>query len=220
MTRRRSVRRAVLAYALTLGASASIAAQAVDPRALLTRAVNEFSQGRVDASVATFDALAKAAPEAAPELWQRGIALYYAERYTDCRLQFEQHRRVNPNDVENAAWHFLCVARAESPSRARVALLPVGPDARIPMRQVYEMFKGVMTPEQVLAAGGTQATGQFYARLYLGLYFEALGDATRAREHITTAADERYRDAGGYMHMVARVHLAKLRSAQATPAGR
>ncbi len=117
---------------------------------------------------------------------------------------------MNPNDVENAAWHFLCVARAESPERARAALLPVGPDARVPMRQVYEMFRGTMTAEQVLAAGGSQPSGQFYAQLYLGLYFEALGNTSRAREYITAAADERYRDAGGYMHMVARVHLAKL----------
>ena len=31
----------------------------------------------------------------------------------------------------------------------------------------------------------------------------------RAREHITVAAQERFADAGGYMHMVARVHLAQ-----------
>ena len=36
----------------------------------------------------------------------------YAGRYQDCREQFESHRTVNPDDVENAAWHFLCVARA------------------------------------------------------------------------------------------------------------
>ena len=147
----------------------------------------------------------------APELWQRGITLYYAGRFADCRAQFESHRTVNPNDVENAAWHFLCVARAESPAKAKAALLPVGPDARVPMRQVYDLFRGVLTPEAVLKAAGSQPSAQFYAQLYLGLYFEALGDDRRALEHITAAAADRFAAAGGYMHMVAKVHLGILK---------
>jgi lipoprotein NlpI len=153
-------------------------------------------------------------PEAAPELWQRGIALYYAGRYQDCRAQFESHRLVNPNDVENAAWHFLCVARAESPAAARTRLLPVGPDARVPMRQIYEMFRGTLAPEAVLAAAGSEPTASFYAHLYLGLYFEAIGNRTQALEHIAAAAADRYQSAGGYMHGVAQVHLNILRRGQ------
>jgi tetratricopeptide (TPR) repeat protein len=184
----------------------SCAAAAQEPRELLDRAVADFVSGRVVESAAGFDQLVKVAPSIAPQLWQRGIALYYAGRYDDCRKQFELHRTVNPDDVENAAWHFLCVARAESPVRARAALLPVGPDTRVPMRQVYEMFRGTLTPESVLQAG-TQLQGQFFARLYVGLYFEALGDRARAMEHLTVAAADRFADAGGYMHTVARVHL-------------
>ena len=170
----------------------------------------DFENGRFAESAAAFDSLAKADPAQAPYLWQRGIALYYAGRYNDCRRQFESHRTVNPNDVENAAWHFLCVARAESPAKARAALLPVGPDARVPMRQVYQMFRGTLTPEQVLSAAGSQSDGQFYAHLYLGLYFEALGMKDRALEHIKIAAADRFERDGGYMHMVARVHLRSL----------
>ena len=124
-----------------------------DPSALLDAAVADFERGRIDESVAKFNQLVAVAPRAMPQLWQRGIALYYAGRYDDCRKQFEAHRTVNPDDVENAAWHFLCVARAESPARARAALLPVGPDARVPMREVLELFRGKMTTEQVMAAG-------------------------------------------------------------------
>jgi outer membrane protein assembly factor BamB len=190
---------------------AQASASSADPRAILDRAITEFERGRVAESAAAFDELVKVAPNLAPDLWQRGIALYYAGRYQDCRKQFESHRTVNPDDVENAAWHFLCVARAESPERARAALLPVGPDSRVPMRQVYEMFRGKLDPAQVLKAGGTGASGQFYAHLYLGLYYEAVGDARRAREHIAVAAQDRFEDAGGYMHTVARVHLARLK---------
>jgi lipoprotein NlpI len=177
------------------------------PQAIFDRAVADFRSGRIAESVAAFDTLAQLLPDRAPGLWQRGIALYYAGRYQDCRAQFESHRTVNPDDVENAAWHFACVARGETPEKARAALLPVGPDSRKPMREIYQMLRGALTPEQVLAAAGGQLESEFYAHLYVGLYFEALGNAGRALEHITAAAADRYAAPGGYMHTVARVHL-------------
>ena len=128
-------------------------------------------------------------------------------RYADCRRQFESHRTVNPDDVENAAWHFLCVAREQGADKARAALLPVGPDPRAPMREVYQMFRGAMTAEDVLKAAGDRPSGQFYAHLYIGLYSEALGRKDLALKHIKEAASDRYAPVGGYMHMVATVHL-------------
>lgn len=65
---------------------------------------------------------------------------------------------MNPNDVENAAWHFLCVARAESPEQARAALLPVGSDRRVPMRQIYEMFRGTLSPYMERGSRSVQLT--------------------------------------------------------------
>jgi lipoprotein NlpI len=204
------VNRLALTLLFAIGpAIASPQAQAPSPQAVFDRAVEDFLSGRVAESVVGFDTLARLDPARAPQLWQRGIALYYAGRYQDCRSQFESHRTVNPNDVENAAWHFLCVARAESPQRAKAALLPVGPDARTPLRQVYEMFRGDLTPEAVMAAAGTRPDGQFYAHLYIGLYAEAMGNKSLALEHIRAAADDRYA-AGGYMHTVAKIHLARL----------
>ena len=184
---------------------------AQQPRAILDRAVADFEAGRIAESAAGFDTLATLQPSLAPQLWQRGITLYYARRYNDCRAQFESHRTVNPADVENAAWHFLCVAREQSAAKAKAALLPVGPDARVPMWQIYEMFRGALTPEQVVQAAGTQPSAQFYAQLYVGLYYEAIRDDRRALVHITAAAADRYADAGGYMHIVAKVHLGILR---------
>jgi len=174
------------------------------------RALTDFEQGRVKESAAGFDALAKLVPNFAPELWQRGIALYYAGRYKDCRAQFESHRTVNPNDVENAAWHYLCVARDESAAKARSSMLPVGPDARVPMREIDAMFRGSKTPQEVLSAAGSESRAQFYAELYVGLFYEANGNKALALRHITNAAADKYRAAGGYMHTVARVHLGTL----------
>jgi lipoprotein NlpI len=198
---------AALFTILAVPVSAGAQSTAEQAGALYDRGVRDFLNGRIASSVDAFDALARLVPNEAPQLWQRGIALDYAGRYRDCRAQFESHRTVNPDDVENAAWHFLCVARAESPQSARAALLPVGPDPRVPMGQIYRMFSGRLKPEEVLAATPAQSAPQFYAHLYIGLYFEALGNADRALEHLTIASAERYADAGGYMHSVARVHL-------------
>jgi lipoprotein NlpI len=197
---------------LLVVSAVTVPVSAQSPPAIFDRAVADFKNGRFVESAAAFDTLVKAVPAQAPYLWQRGIALYYAGRYDDCRRQFESHRAVNPDDVENAAWHFLCVARAESPAKARAALLPVGPDARAPMREIYQMFRGTLAPEQVLSAAGSQPDAQFYSHLYVGLYFDALGMNDRARELITIAAADRFERYGGYMHMVARVHLRSLTS--------
>ena len=173
---------------------------------IMRQAEADFLAGRIEESVAGFDQVARARPDAAPQFWQRGVALYYAGRYDDCRRQFEEHRIVNPDDVENAAWHFLCVARGESPDAAVAALLPVGRDSRRPMREIYEMFRGRISPQEVLSAAGAQASARFYAHLYRGLYHEAWGRTEAAREEIFLAADARFARFGGYMHGVAVVH--------------
>jgi len=179
---------------------------------IFEQAVSDFERGLIDEAAVAFDTVAELLPHQAPHLWQRGIALYYAARYGDCREQFESHRTVNPNDVENAVWHFLCVAQAESAELARTQLLPVGPDGRVPMREVYQLFKGTLMPMQVLDAAGNNPSGQFFAHLYLGLYFEAIKKPIEALDHIKMAAADRYSRVGGYMHMVARVHLEILQS--------
>jgi lipoprotein NlpI len=189
---------------------------AQSPQALFNRAVSEFEAGRAVDSARAFDEVARLAPDSAPQLWQRGIALYYAGRFDDCRRQFELHRTVNPDDVENSAWHFLCVARLEGADKAKAALLPVGPDARVPMQEIYQMFSGALTPARVLEAAGSQPAALFYAHLYIGLYSEALGRDAMALTHIKEAAAGRYAGAGGYMHVVARVHLQSLQKSGGT----
>ena len=219
-TTRFGFRCAPIVTALVIALTGAGSASAQNPRAVLDRAVGDFAAGRLEAAASGFDEVAALVPRAAPQLWQRGIALYYVGRYQDCREQFESHRLVNPNDVENAAWHFLCVARADSPAAALDALLPVGPDSRAPMREIYRMFRGELTPDEVMAAGERaadrgRASGLFFAHLYAGLYHEALGNDGAARTHLEAAAADRFAPAGGYMHMVARVHVEQL--ARAAP---
>ena len=173
-----------------------------------------FKLGRFKESVADFDHVLESAPSRAPHHWQRGISLYYAGRFTDGRKQFESHLTVNPNDVENATWHFLCVAKEGGVTNARAAMLPVGPDGRVPMREVEALYRGRGTVEQVMKAAADARSGDafFYANLYLGLYVDALGDAGKAREFIALAAADA--NSRHYMGDVARVHLRKLNAAR------
>lgn len=189
----------------------ALAAFVQNPQVVMDEALVDFAGGRFEAAAAGFDAVVRLVPEAEPQLWQRGIALYYAGRYEDCRDQFELHRTVNPDDVENAVWHFMCVARLEDPERAREALLPVGPDPRRPMREVYEMFAGTRTPDEVLeivADAPRSSSSRFYAALYVGLFHHAHGNDAAALPHLREAAGEGPILAGGMnMNLVAQVHV-------------
>ena len=187
----------------------------LDPRlpdAWQHRGGEHFKLGHINESITDFDQFIALVPSQAPYHWQRGISLYYAGRFDEGRKQFELHQTVNPNDVENAVWHFLCVARTNGLKQARAALIPIRGDARVPMMEVHALFAERIKPEDVLKAASagnpTPAKRQrqlFFAHLYLGLHYEVLGDDKLAREHITKAAREY--QTGDYMGDVARVHL-------------
>ena len=174
-----------------------------------------FKLGKIDESIADFDKEIELAPDREPYHWQRGISYYYAEEFERGRRQFESHRAVNANDVENAVWHYLCVARSTNAAEARDAFIPIVRDRRIPMMKIHAMFAGKVKPEAVFDAaeeGQPSASeltqSRFYAHLYVGLYYEVQGHADLAEKHILKAV-ESY-PVKHYMGDVARVH-AKLR---------
>jgi len=182
--------------------------EAPTPNQLFRQGVELFYAAKPKESVAAFDRLIAIAPDAKPQLWQRGLSLYYAGDYKEGRAQFETHQTVNSADVENAAWHFICVAKAEGVEAARKVLIPIEGDTRIPMKQVHALFAGKATPDDVLKAaetGGDDRRNQLcYAHLYLGLYFEASGEEAKAKEHILKAANDFRMD--HYMGKCAQVH--------------
>ena len=183
--------------------------------ALHRRGEANFRLGRFKESVADFDKEVSLDPSREPHHWQRGLSLYYAGEYARGAKQFELHRTVNPDDVENAAWHYLCVAREKGVVEARRGLIPIegGADARVPMKEIHSLYAGKATADDVLAAtrAGDPPAAELkrrlmYAHLYVGLHHEAAGAAGKAKEHITLAAREYAGD--DYMSDVARVHLA------------
>ncbi len=194
---------------LVVAASAQEAAKP-DPNTLFREGVQAFYDAKPKESVAAFDKLIALEPAAKPQLWQRGLSLYLAGDFKGGREQFEVHQTVNSNDVENAAWHFICVARAESLEAARKALIPIEGDSRVPMKEVHDLFAGKGSVEAVLKAaesgeGEALKNHRCYAHLYLGLYFEALGEESKAKEHMLKAAND-YR-MEHYMGKSAQVHV-------------
>ena len=203
----------LMSVGLVIAESRTLPAAVPEPQALFNQAVQLFFDAKPVESARVFDQLAKAVPAAEPDLWQRGLALYYADRFADGRAQFELHRTVNPNDVENPAWHFLCVAKLDGIEAARAKLLPVGADSRVPMQEILALFAGDGDEAAVIRAaekgeGEARKNQLCYAHLYLGLFHEAAGDNQKARAHITQAAGPFKMD--HYMGKVAVMH-AKLR---------
>lgn len=179
-----------------------------------------FKVGNIDESVQDFDQAVKLDPSRAASHWQRGIAYYYAGKFEAGIQQFEGYQTVDDSDVENAVWRFLCMAQAKDFKTARQRILKIGEDRRVPMRQIYDLFAGTATEQQVLAAAKAGAPSEeilnqrlFYAYQYLGLYAEAQGKAEQCLKYTQAAVEHKI---SHYMWDVAKVHL-QLRSKAKSP---
>jgi lipoprotein NlpI len=78
------------------------------------------------------------------------------------------------------------------------------------MMKIHELIQGKAKPAEVIetaekAKGEDKTEALFYAHLYVGLNYEAEGDAAKALEHLKKAA-EQYK-IGHYMWDVANVHV-------------
>lgn len=177
--------------------------------AYVARGMQRFRSNEVEASIVDFEQAIELDPRVEPYLWQLGISYYYAEKFEQGRDLFASHQAVNRNDVENAAWHFLCVAKLEGVEAAGKQLLPIDTrrDTRVPMREVYEFYAGRGAVAEVLDAARQDGSerAKMYAHLYLGLYHEVKGEKDEARKHLWVSADAKLRN--NYMHEVAKVHL-------------
>ena len=191
------------------------------------RGEERFFDAEIEGSIKDFDAFLEIIPQQDPHHWQRGLSYYYAEEYEKGKAQFERHQTVNTQDVENAVWHFLCAVRAPGGSveAAREKFIPIDHDSRVPMREVHDLFGGWGSVEAVLKAAAPRDSDNLserershlcYAHLYLALYFEAMGDNEKMKEHIRLAAFDYSME--HYMGKTAQVH-AKVRKVREDEGG-
>ena len=201
-------RRAVLLAPALTGALPR-AAHAASP---VREGMAAFADNRVEEAIELYDSVLQANPAAKPYLWQRGLALYYANRFAEGADQFATDVQVNPNDTEEQIWHLVCVAQIRGGlEAARPSKLTVGTDRRPVMRAVQQLFlSGTPAAEQRLIefAQGGDASSRFYALLYLSLYYESLGETHDAERRMLEAVATDY--AKGFGRSDPMVELAKV----------
>ncbi len=173
-----------------------------------------FMNGQMTEAVASYDRAIELQPDLRPQCWQRGLALYYAKQFDLGQQQFETHQTYNRNDVENAVWHMLCVAKQVGVEQAREQLIPITGDRRVPMAEIYGLFAGTGTVEDVTQAAA--AVGEvdvryrrhmYYANLYVGLYYDMTGDSEQSLAAMKRAVELNPIEPGQLMGSVADVHL-------------
>jgi lipoprotein NlpI len=101
--------------------------------------------------------------------------------------------------------------KLDGKEKARKAILPIKNDTRIPMMEIYRLFRGETTPEKVLkvldsANSSAELAKQqtFDAHLYLALYFDSEDNLPQAAKHVDLAV--RQFKKGDYMWAVAVEH--------------
>ena len=179
------------------------------------RGAERFKLGDMPKSLADFDRAIELQPARAPHHWMRGITCYYTGKYEEGASQFAAYQTTDDNDVENAVWHFLCVARARGLDSARKELMRTRHDPRVPLDQIYMLFAGTGGVREVMAAVEAENVSndeandrRFYANLYLGLYHDVTGELELARREMDLAAN--HFPFAHYMKDVAKVHLKSL----------
>ncbi|MEX2139664.1 MAG: tetratricopeptide repeat protein [Pirellulales bacterium] len=184
------------------------------PRLLELRGTEYFKLQRFKEAIADFNQECRLEPAREPWHWKRGLAYHYAGQYDKGRDQFQQYHDREDNDVENAVWRVLCMARIKDVGlkKAQADILVVRRDPRLPMMEVYALFAGKAKPEEVLRAIERGQPDErelnsrtFYGNLYLGLYFDMTGHPKRAVEHLKIAVKHPIEH---FMWDIAKLHLA------------
>ncbi len=149
--------------------------------------------------------------------WRRGIAYFYTERFKDAIKQWDLYSTFDDVDRENGIWRFLSQTKAHDLKTAREGLLKYKKDDREPFPDVYAMFAGKLTGDEVLARielaklpAPERDKRLFYAQLYVGLLDAVENRREPAIKQLREATSNSWgRDAGygpNFMWHVGRLH--------------
>ena len=168
-------------------------------------------------------AMAATPPSARGELhkllWVEGLGCFYTGEWERGARHFEAEMAVNGGDVEVPVWRWLCDANNPSlgvkAARDRLFVVEGASDPRgKPFGAIWSLYKGEGSIEAVLAdakAAGS-ADALMWGGLYCGLYLEALGQHSRAKEQFEAAAAA---DSHNNIAQLAKTHLVRVRKAAA-----
>jgi len=176
-----------------------------------------FFRAKFAEAVADYEKMVELQPDLETSHWRRGIAYFYAKRYNDAAKQFEIYHSFDNVDRENGIWRYLSQTKALGRAKAREGLLKYEKDDREPFPDVYRLFAGEKTADEVLGRIMLEKTTPeeqnkrlFYAELYVGLNEFVEGRLEAAEKHLEQAVKNEWgaKASGGpgYMWHVARVH--------------
>ncbi|WP_339908468.1 tetratricopeptide repeat protein [Symmachiella dynata] len=213
--------------------TAAIEADPANDRAYSRRGDAYFFTGQYDKAVADYEKMVELDPEIAVQHWRLGLAYYYAGQYAKTAKQLGLYHAYDDQDRENGIWIFLAQAQADGVAAARKKMIRYKKDDRPPLPDVYRMFEGKLTADELLKRieaeikqkklpQATREQRLFYAHLYIGLFAEAEKNPQQARESFLAATEQTWPlKAGGgpaYMWHCARLRLLELDKVAASDA--
>lgn len=206
----------------TLGVIKDDAKNAVDlysRRGDLRLFLGQFAEAESD-----YKQMVRLRPDVDKSHWRLGIAMYLADRPQQAAAQFDKYHSFDNVDRENGIWRYLSHRAAFGKEKAREQLLKYEKDDRPPFREVYQMFEGTLTKEELLQSIPSELPNTdrnsrlFYAHLYIGLHLSADGDKTAAKESLREAVlNDWPRNAGfgpNYMWHVGRLQYQRCKASE------
>ncbi len=205
--------------------TAAIKASPDDKQAYSRRGDAYFFTGQFDKAVADYEKMVALDPEIAPKHWRLGLAYYFAGRYAETAKQLGLYHSYDDQDRENGIWIFLAQAQSDGIEQARKQMIRYKKEDRAPLPDVYRMFEGKLTAEELLGRIDAEIEQKqlpqavreqrlFYAHLYIGLFAEAEKDPRRARQSYLAACEQNWPLKAGfgpaYMWHCARLRLVEL----------
>ena len=132
--------------------------------------LGKFAEAETD-----YKKMSELKPDLDASHWRLGIAMYLAGHPEDAAAQFDKYHSFDNVDRENGIWRYLSHRAAFGKEKAREQLLKYEKDDRPPFREVYQLFEGTLTGDQVLQSispelpESSRQSRLFYAQLYVGL---------------------------------------------------
>ena len=198
-------------------------------------AVNEYSArgdvlmflGEFEKAEADYLTMVKMKPDLDASHWRLGIAMFFANHPKQAAAQFDKYNSFDNIDRENGIWRYLSHYRAFGKDEARRQLLRYEKDDRPPFKEVYRLFDGSLSAEEVLKAipddpaAASRDSRLFYSHLYIGMKQVVEGNTDDAKISLRTATLNAWpRKAGygpDYMWHIGRLQYLELQKVNVTP---
>ena len=182
--------------------------------------------GEFEKAESDYQEMVKLKPELDASHWRLGIAMFFANHPEQAAKQFDKYNTFDNVDRENGIWRYLSHYRAFGKEEARRQLLRYEKDDRPPFKEVYRLFDGSLSSEEVLKTGGEdlpdaeRESRLFYSHLYIGLNQFVEGKPQAAEASLRTATLNSWPRKSGYgphyMWHVGRLQYLELRKPAST----